>query len=230
MSEEKKSSILGDTYIKTKNDTLVIRAGLKLFICWIIFVILTLAYVYFFFVRDTEEFPGRDNTVELDIPENASYAKCEIDEINTLIEDYLNATVSCNQEKLQSLVTDSSKFDDMTTLENISVYLRGYNNITCYIADGYQEGEYIIIELSNMVIANVESQPLDIQSFYVITDSDGSYKINNGDLSEETENYITSFKGTDEIQDIYIHVKENIEYLIETDEVFNGFYSLIEGE
>ncbi len=228
-SEENKSSIFGDTYIKTKNDRIVIRSGLKLFLCWVIFAVLCGVYVYVFFINTSEQYPGKDNTTDFDVPEGASYAKCEIEGINSLIENYLNARVSCNQEILQSLVTDPSEFDDMTVYEKASVYLRGFNNISCYLADGYQEGEYIVIALSNMSIANVEAQPLDIRVFYVVTDDDGAVKIFNGDTPDETLAYINNFISSDDYNAIYEYVNENVEYYLETDEQFREFYNVISG-
>ena len=227
MSEKKKSSIFGDTYIKTKNGEIVIRSGLKLIICWIIFAVLCLLYVYTFFFDKTALYPGKDNTVDFDVPEGASYEKCEIDGINSLIEGYLNARVLCDQETLQSLVTDPSEFDDMTIYEKASLYLRGFNNITNYIAAGYQEGEYIVITLSNLSIANVEVQPLDIRVFYVVMDSTGAYKIFNGETSEETAAYINDFISSDDYMAIYNHASENVEYYLETDESFKEFYDLL---
>lgn len=229
MTEEKRNSLFGDTYIRTKKDPIVIRSGLKLFLCWIVFAVLCGLYVYMFFLRDTAKYPGMDNTTDYEVPEGASFEKCNIDEINLLIETYLNARVSCNQETLQSLVTEPSEFDDMTVYEKASVYLRGFDNVTCYVASGYEEGEYIVIALSNMKIANIEAQPLDIRVFYVVIDSSGAYKIFNGDTPEETESYINSFINSDDYQAIYAYVNENVDYYLETDEQFKEFYDVISG-
>jgi hypothetical protein len=228
MSEENRVAILGDTYIGSGNKRIVIRSGFKLAVAWILFILLCGVYVYAFYIHDRQEIvPGRDNTVEIDVPEDAEYKKCDIDAINNLIDEYLTARTSCNQEALQALVTDSSEFDNMSTLENAALYIRAFNNTTCYIADGYEEGSYIVIELSNIAIANVDSEPLDVISFYVITDTDGSYKIDNGELTTEQASYVESVKASQDIQDIYIHVKENIDYLLDNDETFVEFYNLI---
>lgn len=228
MPEEKRSGILGDTYIKTKDGEIVIRSGLKLAIAWIVFVLLCSIYIYIFYIHKTDDaLPGMNNTVKMEIPKDANYRLCDIDEINELIVNYLNARVACNQALLQSLVTDPTEFNNMDSVERVALYLRGFNNTTCYIADGYEEGSYLVIELSNINIANVESEPLDIISFYVITDTDGSYKINNGELTAEQQAFVENLKASQDIQDIYIHVKENVDYLLSTDESFVEFYDLI---
>ena len=74
----KKNSFLGDTYIKTKEGEIVIRAGMKLSIGWVIFALLCSCYVYAFFIRKPKIVPGENNTVELTIPENASYKKSDV--------------------------------------------------------------------------------------------------------------------------------------------------------
>jgi len=223
----KKSSFLGDTYINTRNGGIVIRAGMKLVIGWVIFAVLCVCYIYAFFIKEPKTVPGADNTVELSIPENASYKKCDVSEINDLVSKYLTAKAACDQTTLQSLVTDPTEFDDMSVLESSAKYLKGFEDTTCYLAAGYAEGEYVVVELSYMDIANVESKPLDIVTFYVITDADGSYKIDNGELSNAQLSYLNSFKASKDVQDIYIHVKENTEYLLDTDKTFQAFYALI---
>ena len=223
----KKNSFLGDTYIQTKEGEIVIRAGMKLAIGWVIFALLCSCYVYAFFIRKPKIVPGENNTVELTIPENASYKKSDVSEINDLVSKYLTAKAACDQATLQSLVTDPTEFDDTSVLEDAAKYLKGFEDTTCYLADGYAEGEYVVVELSYMDIADVESKPLDIVTFYIITDQDGSYKIANGELSNAQLSYLNSFKASKDIQDIYVHVKENTEYLLDTDKTFRAFYDLI---
>ena len=55
----KKSSFLGDTYIKTKNGEIVIRAGMKVVIGWIVFALLCVGYVYAFFIREPKAEPAQ---------------------------------------------------------------------------------------------------------------------------------------------------------------------------
>ncbi|MGN0395053.1 MAG: hypothetical protein ACI4EF_06795 [Coprococcus sp.] len=222
--------ILDDDYLKEDIKHKTGRKPIALIVAWIVFALLCVSYVYVFFIRKskTEDIiPGKDNTVVLDIPEDANYRLCDIDEINQLINNYLLARVNCSQTTLKTLVTDPSQFDDMTMLKKAATYLCGYNETTCYIADGYDENGYIVIELSYLKISNVQSQPLDIMSFYVVREADGSYKIDNSELSPEVANYVSTVKATKDIQDIYVHVKENNEYLMDTDSAFADFCNLI---
>lgn len=203
--------------------------GTALIMLWILFVTLLGVYIYCFFINKNlfnEDVNGRDNSVLMDIPENSIYSLCTADEIKQLINNYLLARTKADQSTLQRLVTDPSEFDDMTSIEIAAKYITAYNRTTCYVAAGYTTDSYIIYELSNLTIKDVESSPLDIRSFYVTRLQDGSYRINNSQLSSEEKAYIDSVTASKDVQDIYRHVKENNDYLLNNDETLKEFESM----
>lgn len=203
--------------------------GTALIMLWILFVTLLGVYIYCFFINKNlfnEDVNGRDNSVLMDIPENSIYSLCTADEIKQLINNYLLARTKADQSTLQRLVTDPSEFDDMTSIEIAAKYITAYNRTTCYVAAGYTTDSYIIYELSNLTIKDVESSPLDIRSFYVTRQQDGSYRINNSQLSSEEKAYIDSVTASKDVQDIYRHVKENNDYLLNNDETLKEFESM----
>lgn len=203
-------------------------AGLLLGIVWILFAVLCAVYVYVFYIKKPQDVPGKNNTVKLEIPDGANYRLCDIDEIDRLVSDFLTARANCDQKVLQSLVTDPSQFDDMTGLKMIFTdYARGYQNTTCYIVDGYDENGYFVIELSNLKLVDIKSQPLDVMSFYIVRLGDGSYKIDNSKHTTEVESYISNVTASKDIQDIYIHVKDQNDYLLKTDTAFADLYHRI---
>lgn len=194
-------------------------------------MILLGVYVYLFFINKTiisEDVTGRDNTVNIDIPAGANYSLCNIDEINQLIGNYLLARTKADQATLQRLVTDPEEFNDMTSVEIAAQYITAYGRTTCYMVPGYTSDSYIIYELSNLTIKDVNSNPLDIRSFYVTKQDDGSYKINNSSLSDEEQAYINDIGASDFIQDIYKHVKENNDYLSKHDSTLKKFQDMYE--
>lgn len=206
-------------------------SGKTLAALWIVLVILLGVYVYLFFINKTiisEDVTGRDNTVNIDIPAGANYSLCNIDEINQLIGNYLLARTKADQATLQRLVTDPKEFNDMTSVEIAAQYITAYGRTTCYMVPGYTSDSYIIYELSNLTIKDVNSNPLDIRSFYVTKQDDGSYKINNSSLSDEEQAYINDIGASDFIQDIYKHVKENNDYLSKHDDTFKKFQDMYE--
>lgn len=204
-------------------------SGVTLILLWIVFAALVGGYIYAFFIKGklfSEDTMGKNNTVQIDIPAGAKYSLCTIDEINQLVNNYLMARTKADQTTLQRLVTDPSEFDDMKSVQIAAEYITAYNKTTCYTVPGYTEDSYIVYELSNLTIKDVDSEPLDIRSMYVIKQADGSYKINNSTLSDAESAYINDATASDDIQAIYEHVKENNDYLLRTDETFRKFQNM----
>ena len=224
--------------------------------CWILFAVLCVAYVYFFFIKDTskdkdntgntsvvqdteqtgseaastEEVSaddvGKDNSVELDIPENASYKKCDDTAITDVINAFLTAKVNCDQDGLKSCVLETENYDDMSKVNSAAEFIKEYKNVTCYVTDGYDDNGKVVFVLSNLVIADVDSNPLNIESFYVAKQSDGTYKINEN-RSTGIESYINNVIAKSDIQKIYAHVSDNVQYLYNNDPAFKDFYDKI---
>ena len=224
--------------------------------CWILFAVLCVAYVYFFFIKDTSKDKGntgntavvqdteqtgseaasteevsaddvgKDNSVELDIPENASYKKCDDTAITDVINAFLTAKVNCDQDGLKSCVLETENYDDMSKVNSAAEFIKEYKNVTCYVADGYDDNGKVVFVLSNLVIADVDSNPLNIESFYVAKQSDGTYKINEN-RSTGIESYINNVIAKSDIQKIYAHVSDNVQYLYNNDPAFKDFYDKI---
>ncbi len=203
--------------------------GKTLAMLWALFVVLLCGYVYIFHINTTifaDDITGRDNTVNIDIPAGANYSLCTIDEINQLVNNYLLARTNADQTTLRRLVTNPSEFDDMKSIEIAAQYIKAYNRTTCYMVPGANVGEYIIYVLSNLTIKDVNSEPLDIRSFYVAKQTDGSYKIDNSQLSDDVNKYIQDVTASKYIQDMYKYVKENTDYLLKHDDTFKKFQNM----
>ncbi len=205
-------------------------SGSVLALLWCVFALALAAYIYLFFVNDSiisDDVAGKNNTVNMDIPKDANYELCSIDEINQLINNYLLARTKADKATLQRLVTDPSEFDDEESLKRAAEYITSYNRTTCYAVSGYTADSYIIYELSNITIKDVTSTPLDIRSFYIVRQSDGSYRIKNSGMSADESAYVNDVTSSSDIQDIYKHVKENNDYLLKTDKTFKVFQEML---
>lgn len=196
---------------------------------WGLFVVLLCAYIYVFHINTTifaDDITGRDNSVNIEVPAGANYSLCSIDEINQLVSNYLLARTNADQTTLQRLVTDPSEFDDMSSIKIAAQYITAYNRTTCYMVPGKTADAYIIYALSNLTIKDVNSEPLDIRSFYVVKQTDGSYKIDNSQLSDDENKYIQEVTASKYIQDMYQYVKENTDYLLKHDDTFKKFQNM----
>ncbi len=196
---------------------------------WGLFVVLLCAYIYVFHINTTifaDDITGRDNSVNIEVPAGANYSLCTIDEIDQLVSNYLLARTNADQTTLQRLVTDPSEFDDMSSIKIAAQYITAYNRTTCYMVPGKTADAYIIYALSNLTIKDVNSEPLDIRSFYVVKQTDGSYKIDNSQLSDDENKYIQEVTASKYIQDMYQYVKENTDYLLKHDDTFKKFQNM----
>ena len=147
--------------------------------CWILFAVLCVAYVYFFFIKDTSKDKGntgntavvqdteqtgseaasteevsaddvgKDNSVELDIPENASYKKCDDTAITDVINAFLTAKVNCDQDGLKACVLETENYDDMSKVNSAAEFIKEYKNVTCYVTDGYDDNELQFLQREN---------------------------------------------------------------------------------
>ena len=146
--------------------------------------------------------------------------------MNAFIGDYFKAITSCDNEKLQDMVTDSSEYSNNESLKKKAEFITGYDNITVYTKEGLEEGSYVAFVVSNLTIAGVNSSPYDISTLYIVTGSQG-FRIQNGTLPDEISKYIEKVKGDKDIQKIYKSVEKKNEALKEKDSSLQQFYEII---
>lgn len=219
---------------KTKDSGI---AGLLLLFGWLVFLLLVLVFYFYFMDKiDFNELLGRETTAETtegpisDNPDKYetkySYQTNANLDINSLMIEYYAALAVCDQNKLVTLVTDPSVYNDMTPYEQKSQIITHYSNINCYTVAGNTEDTTILYVTCNINIAGVESAPMNISQFYIVKTSEG-YKINNGALDEATNSYIAEVSSSADIQELYRNVKANIDSCLTSDPTFAEFYNKI---
>lgn len=220
---------------KKKKDSGI--AGLLLLFGWLVFLLLVLVFYFYFMDKiDFNKILGRDTTTEAeqgpvsDNPEQYdtkySYQTNANLDINSLMIEYYAALAVCDQNKLVSLVTDPSVYNDMTPYEQKSQIITHYSNINCYTVPGLTEDSTILYVTCNINIAGVESAPMNISQFYIVKTAEG-YKINNGVLDEATTNHIAEVSASADVQELYRNVKANIDECLAKDPTFVEFYNTV---
>ena len=220
---------------KKKKDSGI--AGLLLLFGWLVFLLLVLVFYFYFMDKiDFNKILGRDTTTEAeqgpvsDNPEQYdtkySYQTNANLDINSLMIEYYAALAVCDQNKLVSLVTDPSVYNDMTPYEQKSQIITHYSNINCYTVPGLTEESTILYVTCNINIAGVESAPMNISQFYIVKTAEG-YKINNGALDEATTNHIAEVSASADVQELYRNVKANIDECLAKDPTFVEFYNTV---
>lgn len=227
---------LQDTEIHKGGSTIVISPKLKLALGWSLFVLcLVLVYVLLGnpFKKDetiTSEDKEKVLNTEVDVEEEHDtiipYEKDADKELNAFIENYLKAITNCDNLALQDMVTDSNEYNDAKDLEKKAEFITAYDNITVYTKQGLDEGSYVAFVVANVTISGVNSTPYDIITLYIVNGARG-YLINNGQLSEDTQDYIEKIKGDEDIQKIYRSVEKKNSELKEKDASLREFYDII---
>ena len=205
-------------------------SGLLLFLGWMIFVLLAVVFYFYFFSDLDLKMFNKDKATQTDAtqeePAGFSYETNANLDINSLIIEYYAALAVCDQHKLKSVVTDPSQFDDMTVYQQRSAVIKAYSNVNCYTMPGYTEDATLVYVTSNLSLANITSVPLNINRFYVLNTADG-YKIDNSALSQEVTNYIETQSQSNDIQNLYRAVQDNVNSCIANDSAFAEFYNTI---
>ena len=173
---------------------------------------------------ETTEGPVSDNPEQYET--KYSYQTNANLDINSLMIEYYAALAVCDKNKLVTLVTDPSVYDDMTPYEQKSQIITHYSNINCYTVPGNTEDSTVLYVTCNINIAGVTSAPMNISHFYIVKTAEG-YKINNGPLDEATTAYINEVSASADVQELYKNVKTNIDECLLADPTFAEFYNTI---
>lgn len=227
---------LKESEIRMGNDSISVSPKLKLVLGWSVFLLCAvLAYVFvgfpFLNVGGVTKVDKKDVLSQKVDTKNehdtiVPYEKDADKELNAFIGDYFKAITSCDNEKLQDMVTDSSEYSNNESLKKKAEFITGYDNITVYTKEGLEEGSYVAFVVSNLTIAGVNSSPYDISTLYIVTGSQG-FRIQNGTLPDEISKYIEKVKGDKDIQKIYKSVEKKNEALKEKDSSLQQFYEII---
>ena len=236
MSDSYERFHLKESEIRMGNDSISVSPKLKLVLGWSVFLLCAvLAYVFvgfpFLNVGGATKVDKKDVLSQKVDTKNehdtiVPYEKDADKELNAFIGDYFKAITSCDNEKLQDMVTDSSEYSNNESLKKKAEFITGYDNITVYTKEGLEEGSYVAFVVSNLTIAGVNSSPYDISTLYIVSGSQG-FRIQNGTLPDEISKYIEKVKGDKDIQKIYKSVEKKNEALKEKDSSLQQFYEII---
>ena len=236
MSDSYERFHLKESEIRMGNDSISVSPKLKLVLGWSVFLLCAvLAYVFVGFPflnvggaakADKKDVLSQEVDTKNEHDTIVPYEKDADKELNAFIGDYFKAITSCDNEKLQDMVTDSSEYSNNESLKKKAEFITGYDNITVYTKEGLEEGSYVAFVVSNLTIAGVNSSPYDISTLYIVTGSQG-FRIQNGTLPDEISKYIEKVKGDKDIQKIYKSVEKKNETLKEKDSSLQQFYEII---
>ncbi len=100
------------------------------------------------------------------------------EQLNTLINNYFAAYASGNVDEMENYaypISDKEK----SYIGVCSQYFENYQNIVCYTKRGLTEGSYLVSAYYELKFYDVETVAPGLEFFYVETDENGNFYINN---------------------------------------------------
>ncbi|MDF2844645.1 MAG: hypothetical protein K0R00_3071 [Herbinix sp.] len=149
--------------------------------------------------------------------------------ITKLIEDYYMAMKNYDLDTLQTLVSDPAAVNSMNELKQISEYFDDYVNIEVYTKKGFIDGTYIVYAYYEIEIINIKTPVPCLSKLYVISDSNGDFKINLGTIKDkETKAYYEARNKDEDVLDLINLTNERYEEAKAGDEDLKNFCENLE--
>ena len=150
----------------------------------------------------------------------------EHDEINKLVTEYYNATLSVDMDRISELVSDISQVDQDKLITQAS-YMENIDNIICYTIDGPVEGTFRAYVYYDMKLYGINTPAPALSALYITMASDGRYIIYLSGLDNDTQNFISSTDTSEDVVHLKKIVNDRFENVVNTDEQLKAFCEMI---
>lgn len=147
-------------------------------------------------------------------------AENTIPEIQQLIDTYYSAYANGDIEVIKSI---SNQLDETEGLriQAMSEYVEEYPIKTVYTKPGPLQNSYLAYVHYKMKVKNYEETVSGMETFYVCMNSDGSYYLNEGEVTDEELEFIEKVASQEDVVELYNRVNvECSDTLKENEELF----------
>lgn len=162
--------------------------------------------------RDTREKEPEQATMAipddgLSVPtENLGQIEYELEknthpEINNLVRTYYDAQVSGDVETISKLNTYLDEIE-IIKVQEMSKYVDSYPVLDVYTKPGLTENSYVAYVCSEVKFSEIDQEMPGMQTFYIGTDENGDYFINDGTNDADIHNYIKEITLQDDVVDL----------------------------
>lgn len=226
---------LQDTELRTGSGIFYINPYMKLIAGWCIFLILVLVFLVVckpFEKKDASDADNKQISSEADEKQgqsDADFLRNEYPEVNSFVENYMQALIGCDMNLLSTMVMDASQFN-MDMLQKRKQYIIGYSNIDCYTKPGLTEGSYVVYAVMNTQIQGVNAQPLSLHQFYLVPNEYGGFmQDNTSSTNPDIEAYLDKVSQEPDVKELMNRVNTNNEEAAQADETLKAFYDMMNG-
>lgn len=155
--------------------------------------------------EEVEEVVSSSEEVINTEPPIVSLEKNETGEIFTLVATYYNAYALGDVETIKSISNYMSETDEIKIRE-MSQYIETYPVLEIYTKPGPMEGSCLAYVYFQMTVKDFTDVISGMETFYICTKEDGSYYLNEGDVSDEELEYIREVNLQDDVVELYNRV------------------------
>lgn len=142
-------------------------------------------------------------------PPIVSLEKNETGEIYTLVATYYNAYATGDIETIKSISNYMSETDEIK-IQEMSEYIETYPVLEIYTKPGPIDNSYLTYVYFQMMVKDFTDVISGMETFYVCMNEEGTYYLNEGEVSEKELEYIREVNLQEDVVELYNRV--NVEY------------------
>ena len=147
-------------------------------------------------------------------------AENTIPEIQQLIDTYYSAYADGDIETIKSITNNLEETEGLR-IRAMSEYVEGYPVKTIYTRTGPIQDSVLAYVHFKMKVVNFEDTVSGMETFYICKKADGSYYLNEGEVSEEELEFIEKVAAQEDVLELYNRVNvECSDTLKENEELF----------
>ncbi len=175
--------------------------------------------------RDEEAAPEETQAVDgietMKVPE-VPLEENAVPKVNELMEQYYAALAAGDTEALGSLKNYLSDTERIR-VEKKSQYIEKYENIVCYTKVGLEENSYLVYAYNEAKFNGIDTPAPALNTFVVKQNEQGSLYIYEGDLDDNTFNYLQELSAQDDVTHLCNTVQAKYNDAIASDEKLSKF-------
>lgn len=166
-------------------------------------------------------------------PEKQILTKDAFPEIVSLMKDYYQARATGDAELLNRLygidgLSVTQLESEKTRMRSNSKYLRNFDNIVTYTAEGLAEHEWLVYSTCDMHFHSVETTAPMIMWCYVVKQDDGTLLLQNPEeLSPEILQYVERVNRSQEVRSLASDINVRLKEALISDTELNAIYGVL---
>lgn len=159
--------------------------------------------------------------------------KDSMPQLLSMMKDYYKARATGDAELLNKLygiegLSVTALEAEKTRMRSNSKYLRGFDNIVTYVADGLSEKEWLVYSTCDIHFHSVETVAPMIMWCYVVEQEDGSLLIQKPEeLSPEVLHYVDVISRSQEVRNLASDINVRLKEALLADADLNEIYGVL---